>query len=234
MPHHIISPTPSQQGLGITYSTLPPSPAPSQSSTPPRFTGLGAGARSSPTRPSFIRGTQQLFQPTFSLRATHTSNTSVKGFTTFSAIPPSPMGPRSPARLPLPLSSTVTSESEHIPEFLEHREDRRLPSRRGSVASNATSTSRTPKKSKSSELLGRFSKNDTVSFPVRRIPIPRRPRPHHRRVLDRCNHGRGVPPSPPPPRRPRNPRLPLSGRHQAPIRTLSLPGRSRCLRLIPL
>lgn len=31
------------------------------------------------------------------------------------------------------------------------------------MASNATSTSRTPKKSKSSELLGRFSKNDTVS-----------------------------------------------------------------------
>nr|XP_019048953.1 hypothetical protein I302_02733 [Kwoniella bestiolae CBS 10118]OCF27883.1 hypothetical protein I302_02733 [Kwoniella bestiolae CBS 10118] len=106
---HTISPNPSSQGLGISFSTLSPPPA---EPSAPRFTGIvPQPSHSSPSRlppasqavprlqpqPSPTRGSQ----PAFQLRPTHTRNGSssnTKGFSSFSAIPPNParpMGPRS-------------------------------------------------------------------------------------------------------------------------------------------
>ncbi|WWC66743.1 uncharacterized protein I206_100648 [Kwoniella pini CBS 10737] len=104
---HTISPDPSSQGLGISFSTLSPPPA---QLPPPRFTGILPQPQASPTRlppagqvgqpqPSPTRGGQPSWQPAFQLRPTHTrhGSTGGRGYAPFSAIPPHtarPMGPR--------------------------------------------------------------------------------------------------------------------------------------------
>ncbi|WWC99400.1 hypothetical protein V866_006303 [Kwoniella sp. B9012] len=123
---HTISPNPSSQGLGISFSTLSPPPAEPQL---PRFTGIvPKPSQSSPSRlplanqlgprpqPSPTRGASA---PAFQLRPTHTrqGSSSNKGFTSFSAIPPSParpMGPRSAGVYSPKIGGPSTmSESEH-------------------------------------------------------------------------------------------------------------------------
>ncbi|KAK6905417.1 hypothetical protein I203_106246 [Kwoniella mangroviensis CBS 8507] len=123
---HTISPNPSSQGLGISFSTLSPPPAEPQL---PRFTGIvPKPSQSSPSRlplasqlgsrpqPSPTRGAPA---PAFQLRPTHTrqGSSSNKGFTSFSAIPPSParpMGPRSVGvHSPRIGGPSIRSESEN-------------------------------------------------------------------------------------------------------------------------
>ncbi|WVQ62482.1 uncharacterized protein L199_000622 [Kwoniella botswanensis] len=123
---HTISPNPSSQGLGISFSTLSPPPAEPQL---PRYTGIvPKPSQSSPSRlplanqlgprpqPSPTRGAPA---PAFQLRPTHTrqGSSSNKGFTSFSAIPPSParpMGPRSVGVYSPKIGGPSTrSESEH-------------------------------------------------------------------------------------------------------------------------
>lgn len=107
MPPHTISPTPQSSGLGISFSTLSPSPVNDDRSDrqPVSFTGIGAMPRppsaaagpsapqQTPTRalprplPATSTNGAPLYQPGFSLRPTHTRGGS-KGFNTFSALPP--------------------------------------------------------------------------------------------------------------------------------------------------
>ncbi|WWC86006.1 uncharacterized protein L201_000877 [Kwoniella dendrophila CBS 6074] len=135
---HTISPDPSSQGLGISFSTLSPPPA---EPSIPRFTGIVPQPQptsSSPSRlplagqyqpayrpqPSPTRAGPSSIQPSFQLRPTHTrhgsTSSSRQGYATFSAIPASParpMGPRSASiKSPVlggPSSSTVGSISGH-------------------------------------------------------------------------------------------------------------------------
>jgi hypothetical protein len=109
MPPHTISPTPQSQGLGISFSTLSPSPVDGDRTDrqPVSFTGIGALPRptsgagpsapttsQTPTRgppralpPTSTNGAPLYQAPGFSLRPTHTRGGS-KGFNTFSALPP--------------------------------------------------------------------------------------------------------------------------------------------------
>jgi hypothetical protein len=107
MPPHTISPTPQSAGLGISFSTLSPSPVDDRADRQPvSFTGIGAMPRPSSAAgpsapapaPAQTRGPPRalpptstngvpLYQPGFSLRPTHTRGGS-KGFNTFSALPP--------------------------------------------------------------------------------------------------------------------------------------------------
>lgn len=133
MPPHTISPTPQSQGLGISFSTLSPSPVRDERTDrqPVSFTGIGAMPRpqaDSPSRagpgPSALATAAQsrapparalpptstngapLYQPGFSLRPTHSRGGS-KGFNTFSALPPHETQSQ-PQVAPRPPSSTHT------------------------------------------------------------------------------------------------------------------------------
>ncbi|WVQ93727.1 hypothetical protein IAU59_000804 [Kwoniella sp. CBS 9459] len=201
MPPHTISPTPSSQGLGISFSTLSPPPV---EPTPPRFTGMlpQASSSSSPSRPvpgmqyghaepsptkgpAQARG-QPLFQPTFSLRPTHTRTNSNKGFASFSALPPGgnqarPMGPRAAgAQSPRIDGPKAASESDHgVPlaqadtdgqdaaqEMEEDTPKQHLrplpisPSRSASIASHFTVSSKHSQRTKSSEMIRKYSRSD--------------------------------------------------------------------------
>ncbi|ORY22682.1 hypothetical protein BCR39DRAFT_591218 [Naematelia encephala] len=180
---HTISPSPSSQGLGISLSTLSPPPA-STNNPQQRFTGIGVGPGPRPRLPqppSPARGPMTntlgapLSQPPISLRPTHTRSSSSKGFTSFSALPPSPAVTPERRRLPSIPSQSFSKPSnpgqshDTIPtERAAPATERpvpateRAPSRSGSVASTATSSSRI-KRSRSSDLLRRLSKNQTVS-----------------------------------------------------------------------
>ncbi|WWD16338.1 hypothetical protein CI109_100764 [Kwoniella shandongensis] len=197
MPPHTISPSPSSQGLGISFSTLSPPPV---DPSPQRLTGMvprPAPPQASPTRshpprgPSDGRG-QSLFQPAFSLRPTHTRSGSGKGFTSFSALAPSPannqrpMGPRASTAVESPRLggpskpyysggfSTDSGEQHREGEDVEEEETpkqqtRNLPSpsRTGSIASNFSALSKQSRKSKSSEMLRKFSRgSDTFGAGV--------------------------------------------------------------------
>ncbi|WWC58326.1 uncharacterized protein I303_100866 [Kwoniella dejecticola CBS 10117] len=144
---HTISPNPSSQGLGISFSTMSPPPA---ESPVPRFTGIvPQSSQPSPTRlppagqygrpqPSPTRAGQPLWQPAFQLRATHTRNgsTSGKGYATFSAIPAQasrPMGPRaSNTQSPKIGGPSTRSDTDHSqipslgidPEYADEGDDR--------------------------------------------------------------------------------------------------------------
>lgn len=106
MPPHTISPTPQSSGLGISFSTLSPSPVDDRADRQPvSFTGIGAMPRptsvAGPSAPAQTqtRAPPRALPPTstngaplyqaagFALRPTHTRGGS-KGFNTFSALPP--------------------------------------------------------------------------------------------------------------------------------------------------
>ncbi|WVF66096.1 hypothetical protein IAT40_000835 [Kwoniella sp. CBS 6097] len=200
MPPHTISPTPSSQGLGISFSTLSPPPV---ESTPPRFTGmvpqassssagrLAPGTSQNQTQPSPTKGSAQgkgqpLFQPTFSLRPTHTRTNSNKGFASFSAIPPAasqtrPIGPRSVgAKSPRIEGPSMGDESRHNDAYMNESEDREedaqemeedtpkqqlrplptSPSRSASIASHFTTSSKHSQRTKNSEMIRKYSRSD--------------------------------------------------------------------------
>ncbi|WVR03657.1 hypothetical protein IAU60_000652 [Kwoniella sp. DSM 27419] len=200
MPPHTISPTMSSQGLGISYSTLSPPPdqqrltgmvpqRPSASTSPSRLppahslhlqTALAQGSGSSPTR------SQPLLQPTFSLRPTHTRQSSSKGFNSFSALPPNgvrPMGPRPAAAFspriggPSGVSDVGHNQADSVEGhdvneqasqegYEEETPKQHLrplpisPSRSGSVASHFTTSSKHSRRTKSSEMLRKYSKSE--------------------------------------------------------------------------
>ncbi|OCF45144.1 hypothetical protein I317_00946 [Kwoniella heveanensis CBS 569] len=199
MPPHTISPTPSSQGLGISFSTLSPLPV---DPAPPRFTGMIPQAsssspnrlapaaqqgqtQSSPTRGLMQGKGQPLFQPTFSLRPTHTRTNSNKGFSSFSAMASGagqarPMGPRSVgAQSPRIGGPSARSESEHtdthndndeekeesVQEIEEDTPRQRLkplptsPSRSASIASHFTVSSKHSERVKTSEMIRKYSRS---------------------------------------------------------------------------
>ncbi|KAK8861739.1 hypothetical protein IAR55_002562 [Kwoniella newhampshirensis] len=184
MPPHTISPSPSSQGLGISFSTLSPPPV---EPSPRRLTGMvpqhpqlqASPSRTHPPRaPSDGKG-KTLFQPAFSLRPTHSRSSAAKGFNSFSALAPSPvnngpLGPRGSSagspRLGGPsrriesaqsdAASNHSMEQENEGEETPKQNPRDLPSpsRHGSTASNFTASSKQSRRVKSSEMLRKFSR----------------------------------------------------------------------------
>jgi hypothetical protein len=177
MPPHTISPSPSSQGLGISYSTLSPPPACQPQSQ--SFTGMNLLPRAHsmpfPQNTSTVRAlplplpsqpSHNRIAPvsTFALRPTHTRQPSQQGFTSFSAIPPSPSGPRAPSSASgsgkytrnTPRAESVRSGNSEVVEP-EMR-------RNGSTTSTLTTGSKSARKSRSAEFLkDKFSRNETIS-----------------------------------------------------------------------
>ena len=180
MPPHTISPTPQSSGLGISFSTLSPSPVHDDRSDrqPVSFTGIGAMPRpTAAAGPSTHAQTQTralpralpptstngapLYQPGFSLRPTHTRGGS-KGFNTFSALPPHQAQSQPQLGSRSPQSSHQRQRSE-VKGFIprddisvesetqySHHDDDEQPLRRPSVASNGTTGSKQSSRRKKS------------------------------------------------------------------------------------
>lgn len=105
-------------------------------------------------------------------RPTHSRGDGSKGFASFSAIPPSPLD--GPPSLTLPSSSVRRLPQAPIgmgPTSTESSSRPALVARADSSASTSTSTSRGPRRSKSTDLLRRFSKSKETLSGGRYLPL---------------------------------------------------------------
>ena len=98
-------------------------------------------------------------QPPVSLRPSHSNKTSGQGYTSFSAIPPSPHGTAGPRRPHQGQGNYPPRDSGDG----SRPQSEKKHSRRGSTASSCTEASKTARRTKSVDILKRFTKEETVS-----------------------------------------------------------------------